>query len=749
MLEINIETRNDIPVLNLKGRLDGLGATIFLQETQQLSAKFWITDFSQLNYLSSAGIRALVQSQKKLHQQAGNLFLVALNQDLTKIIKLTGLQNIFHIFPNSSAAMKYIQKLDNANRQKLSFQQKNRNYSAILFPKNKNKLIHWPQLPELYSTNLAELNYAFGIGGLGTSAAQAQGHLGCFISTPKFMGVLPADGYNMADFDFYSSPGIDMAQIQKAISITGEPEAYLEYNAPATTLQQFLTDATELNQEQDLAIFYGFVKLEKICYAYYNNPNDIVCQNLTEKDSDNGKYAFLMGFYDVKQTSVVQLAQPDVSHIHATLLSSLQFEKINFDFSEITNYFENINQLENVTKLQPQSVLSAAKLWFLFPQQINSIQENRLEIVYDTELKPEWQTIIRKIYTDSAKVELNQLQGGFTSKTYQVTSYNLQGRKQLPTVLKIGSQQNTKNEVNAYQKYVQKFILNNSTAIMGTAYVGKWGGLRYNFLGITGKNSKLRWLTADYQQKTAEQLYPIFDRVFTDILKPWYGQPKWVQIKPYELHDPRNLFSGLLQSATEFLPETMNQPQLEIFGRTVVNPYYFLQHQFPKLKNRSYQWYQGINHRDLNMQNILLDEKDNIYVIDFSETGITNITADFGRLEPIFKFEMINLDRSEKLQQLLDLEETLIATNSISQLPPLPANVTEPKIIKTYKMIKKVREYADRVTLFENDIVPYLLAILEWTLPVVCYVNADQKQKQAAIYSAGLICQKLAELEEI
>jgi hypothetical protein len=149
------------------------------------------------------------------------------------------------------------------------------------------------------------------------------------------------------------------------------------------------------------------------------------------------------------------------------------------------------------------------------------------------------------------------------------------------------------------------------------------------------------------------------------------------------------------------------------------------------------------------MQNILLDEKDNIYVIDFSETGITNITADFGRLEPIFKFEMINLDRSEKLQQLLDLEETLIATNSISQLPPLPANVTEPKITKTYKMIKKVREYADRVTLFENDIVPYLLAILEWTLPVVCYVNADRQQKQAAIYSAGLICQKLAELEEI
>ncbi|MDY6915038.1 MAG: hypothetical protein SVM86_01805 [Candidatus Cloacimonadota bacterium] len=37
--------------------------------------------------------------------------------------------------------------------------------------------------------------------------------------------------------------------------------------------------------------------------------------------------------------------------------------------------------------------------------------------------------------------------------------------------------------------------------------------MRYNFLGITANSSKLRWLTIDYQNKTAQELFPIFDRV--------------------------------------------------------------------------------------------------------------------------------------------------------------------------------------------------------------------------------------------
>lgn len=56
-------------------------------------------------------------------------------------------------------------------------------------------------------------------------------------------------------------------------------------------------------------------------------------------------------------------------------------------------------------------------------------------------------------------------------------------------------------------------------------------------------------------------------------------------------------------------------------------------------------------------------------------------------------------------------------------------------------------EYAVRATIFEDNILPYLLALLEWTLPLVCYMN--DKQKQLAIYSSAFIYEKIKEMENI
>jgi len=50
--------------------------------------------------------------------------------------------------------------------------------------------------------------------------------------------------------------------------------------------------------------------------------------------------------------------------------------------------------------------------------------------------REEWDTITRRIYSDSARVVLKPLTGGFTSRTYRAESYDWDGRKQLPTVLR-------------------------------------------------------------------------------------------------------------------------------------------------------------------------------------------------------------------------------------------------------------------------------------------------------------------------
>jgi uncharacterized protein associated with vWA-MoxR-VMAP ternary system len=237
--------------------------------------------------------------------------------------------------------------------------------------------------------------------------------------------------------------------------------------------------------------------------------------------------------------------------------------------------------------------------------------------------------------------------------------------------------------------------------------------------------------------------------VFTRILKPWYGQPRWETVRLYEEHDPRRLFPTLCEGSEKFLGVSADAPILPCpeLGIDLPNPYHFLQYEFSRRKEQSRLWYTSICHGDLNLQNILLDERENIYVIDFSETRPRNIVSDLARLEPIVKFELIQVDDAAALRQLLEFERGLVACTNLQELPPFTYTGSDPSVRKAYEVIRLLRHHADTVTIFETDIVPYWLAVLEWTLPVIVYVQMSDWQKKYAAYSAALMCDAILKLE--
>jgi hypothetical protein len=372
-----------------------------------------------------------------------------------------------------------------------------------------------------------------------------------------------------------------------------------------------------------------------------------------------------------------------------------------------------------------------------------------VDVEHGQPILDEWETIARHLYRDCRRVVLTPLLGGFMSNTFRVASYDEDGRRLLPTVLKIGGLALTEREEAANRKYVQTFILNNSTTLLGEAVAGDWAGLRYNFLGVNGPDSSLEWLRDHYQRRPATEVVSLVRALFTRVLKPWYGQPRWEPIALYAEHDPRRLFPTLCDAAAEFLgvaPDSERLPCPEL-DRDVLNPYYFLKHEFPKRSHRSRLWYTSICHGDLNMQNVLVDERDNIYVIDFSETRPRNIVSDFARMEPIVKFDMVAIDSSEELRQLLIFEQGLLSATALDQVPPNKYPGSNPAVEKAYEVIKLARWLSNKATIFETDMIPYWLALLEWTLPVVVYRQCTAWQKRYAAYSAGLIAEAIVNAE--
>ena len=319
----------------------------------------------------------------------------------------------------------------------------------------------------------------------------------------------------------------------------------------------------------------------------------------------------------------------------------------------------------------------------------------------------------------------------------------------LPTVLKIGPQELTGREEQAYRQYVEKYILNNATTILGMAARGKWAGLCYNFLGIGGPDSTVEWLRYHYLRRPLDELTPLFRSLFTGILKPWYGQPGWEPIHPYAEHNPLRLFPGILQDAEKHLGISASQEliECEILSTQLPNPYHFLKHEYPRRRERAFSGYRSITHGDLNMQNILVDERENLYVIDFSETRYRSAVSDFARLEPILKIEMTRLETEADLGGLLEFELGLAKPSAMSEPPELTYRGSDPMVAKAFGIISLLRDLADRVTLFEENIVPYLLAVLEWTYPVVSYGSASLLQKKLAAWGAAIMVGRIRALD--
>ena len=83
----------------IKGRLDTFTAADF---TEQLAGDFeglkeLVLDFTDLEYLSSAGLRALMSCQKKLKAVDGSLTVKNPNEMVQDVFELTGFDKILRI----------------------------------------------------------------------------------------------------------------------------------------------------------------------------------------------------------------------------------------------------------------------------------------------------------------------------------------------------------------------------------------------------------------------------------------------------------------------------------------------------------------------------------------------------------------------------------------------------------------------------------------------------------------------------
>jgi len=110
-MNIHATKEGNAIVMSLKGRLDAVASTEFERSLSDWISKgdnYFLLDFTELEYISSAGLRSILATSKKLKETQGKIFITGLRGPVKDVFEISGFLSIFRVFASREAALKEI-----------------------------------------------------------------------------------------------------------------------------------------------------------------------------------------------------------------------------------------------------------------------------------------------------------------------------------------------------------------------------------------------------------------------------------------------------------------------------------------------------------------------------------------------------------------------------------------------------------------------------------------------------------------
>jgi anti-sigma B factor antagonist len=107
-MEITTREYKHAVVVRVVGRVDANAAPSFeaaLTKFVEAGQKHLILELPETGYLSSAGVRALVTTQKTLKGKGGALFISQPSERVMEVLHIAGLDVLFKTYPTTEAAL--------------------------------------------------------------------------------------------------------------------------------------------------------------------------------------------------------------------------------------------------------------------------------------------------------------------------------------------------------------------------------------------------------------------------------------------------------------------------------------------------------------------------------------------------------------------------------------------------------------------------------------------------------------------
>ena len=110
-MEIQTRKEKNAAVVSIRGRMDAVSSPQFEKELSELMAegeKNFIIDLGELDYISSAALRSILVTVKKIEKKEGKLLLSALKDMVKEVFEISGFTAIIPVYESVESALAHI-----------------------------------------------------------------------------------------------------------------------------------------------------------------------------------------------------------------------------------------------------------------------------------------------------------------------------------------------------------------------------------------------------------------------------------------------------------------------------------------------------------------------------------------------------------------------------------------------------------------------------------------------------------------
>lgn len=359
----------------------------------------------------------------------------------------------------------------------------------------------------------------------------------------------------------------------------------------------------------------------------------------------------------------------------------------------------------------------------------------------DIALEPQDHDLLAYLFRDCRTAQFTVLDGGFSGNIVLGSeSEDHERREQVPHVVKIGDRKLIGKERAAFER-IESVLGNVAPRIVEFSDLEDRGAIKYRYASMGGTfcNTFQKLYMSGVPM---DEIYHILNTVFVNQLGRLYSS---VEREPINLLD-YYCFSAKWADSVEDkvkkiaeydgaekpikLPGDIHTDNIVQFYRKTLETITF---------NPGKSWYVGYIHGDLNGANIIIDDNQNVWLIDFFHTQRGHILKDLIKLENDILYIFTQINSEMEFKEACNLTNLLLSVKDLGRPLPNPKsfNISRPALLRAWQTIAWLRKHYINLIQSDRDPIQLFIGLLRYAVHTIGFDECTTWQKRWALYTAG------------